>query len=219
MSAASNRHRCAVLGVVLCVAGAADVAWAQSRSGCREAERPSVGFAVGRSAPYVELARGVVDAEAGQSVLVYGGPQFGVRMDLTPAGPLRLRVEGAWARWDVRRKTYDPSDGYREIENTSVGHLSARQLVGLVGLRGGRGPLCWNLLGGGGVYRLEIRDAVLTRPGGSLVAGIEFPTGALGVVQADIQLQMIDTNGLHPVSMSTVLAASVTVGWSIRLGD
>jgi hypothetical protein len=35
-------------------------------------------------------------------------------------------------------------------------------------------------------------------------------------VQADIQLQVIDTNGLHPVSMSTVLAASVTVGWSVR---
>src|SRR5687767_1072659 len=103
MSAASNRRRCAVLGVVLCVAGAADVAWAQSRSACRGAERPSVGFAVGRSSPYVELARGVVEAEAGQSVLVYGGPQFGVRMDLTPAGPFRLRVEGAWTRWDVRR--------------------------------------------------------------------------------------------------------------------
>jgi hypothetical protein len=142
-----------VLGVVVCVAGVADVAWAQSRWVCRGAERPSVGFAVGRSSPYVELVRGVAGEEAGQSVLVYGGPQFGVRMDLAPAGPLRLRVEGASARWDVRRRTYDPSDGYREVENTSVGHLSARQLVGLVGLRGGRGPLCWSLLGGGGVYR------------------------------------------------------------------
>lgn len=203
----------ALLLVLTVMAGAGQ---AQGRSGCQASQRPSVGVAYGRSSPYLELAQGVVETAMGGSVLVYGGSQFTARGDLSIAGPWRLRVEGSTARWDVVRITYDPNAGYQEIARTSVGHIAARQIVAAVGLRGGRAPACGHVLVGGGLYSLDYRGAAIRRPGFSITAGIEVPTGTRGAVQVDMQLHLITTRNGYPISGSAVLATGLSAGWAYR---
>ena len=205
-----------VLVALMSVLAAAGAAAAQPISSCQDPVPPSVGFALGRSSPYLDLARGAVDAEPAESVLVYGGPQFTGRADASPGGLFRVRVEASTARWAVQRKVYDPNAGYQEVANISEGHIAARSIVAAAGLRVGRAPVCAHVLVGGGVHMLDYRGAGLTAPGFSIVAGMEFPTGSRGVVQIDVQLQMIHTNSRYPIAGSTVPAASLTAGWAFR---
>ena len=205
-----------VLVAVISLLAAAGAAAAQSISSCQDAVPPSIGFAVGRSSPYLDLAPGAVAAEPAQSVLVYGGTQFAGRFDVSPAGMWRVRLEASTARWAVQRKIYDPNAGYQEVANISEGHIAARSISATAGLRLGRAPVCAHILVGGGVHILDYRGAGLTTPGFSLVAGMEFPTGSRGVVQIDVQLQMIQTNGRYPIASSAVPAASLTAGWAFR---
>jgi hypothetical protein len=189
---------------------------AQGRAGCQEPERPSLGIAFGRSSPYLELARGVVDEGMGGSVRVTGGSQVTARGEVSIAGPLRFRVEGATTAWPVALRTYRPVPPYDVIADTPAGHITVRQITAAVGVQGGRAVACGHVFAGGGMYWLNYRGAALRRPGVSLSAGIEVPTGSRGAVQADVQLQAINTGGAHPVSMSTVLAASLSIGWAFR---
>ena len=186
---------------------------AQAQTGCGAPVAPTIGVAVGRSSPYVDLAQGVVTFSPPGSVIVNGGAQFAGRADLSLAGPLRLRIEGATARWDVRHKTYDP-DGLTETTDTSVGHMSARHLVALVGLRTGRAPACAHVSAGGGLHAIGFQNESVRRPGATLSAGIELPTGAHGAFQADVVLHLIATRSQYPIASSTVPALNLLVGWA-----
>jgi len=204
-----------LFGLLLVDVGAG-VGFAQSRAGCQEPERPSAGVAVGRSSPYVELAREVLPVEQPTSVFVRSGWQITGRGDVTIGGPFRLRIEGSTARWDVVRETYSPELNYQLVDSRSIGHISVRQIGAAIGLRGGRRPVCGHVLVGGGLYSLTFRDDTLRRPGISFAAGIEVPTGARGVVQVDLQLHIIDTKNQRPVSGSAALAAGLVAGWAYR---
>lgn len=181
---------------------------------CQDPVPPSVGFAIGKSSPYLDLAAGAVDGEG--SVLVYGGPQFTGRADVSPGGLFRLRVEASAARWAVQRKIYDPNAGYQLVGDISEGRLAARSVVGTAGIRLGRAPVCAHVLAGGGVFALDYRGAGFTAPGFTIVAGMEFPTGSRGVVQLDVQMNLIHSNGRDPIASSRIPAASITAGWALR---
>jgi hypothetical protein len=140
--------------------------------------------------------------------------QFAARADLPIAGPWRTRVEAAAANWPVVRQTYD--DGFEPIARDRVGLVSVRQLVGMIGRQGGRPPACGYVLTGGGLYSLGFRGATVRRPGVALTAGMEFPTGERGAIQADLQLHLINRDGRYPISFSGALAAGLMVGWSLR---
>jgi hypothetical protein len=195
---------------------AAGVSYAQGRDDCRSAQPPSIGVVVGRSSPYFDLAREVVEDLRPGTILVRGGYAIGARGDLSIAGPLRLRVEGSAARWDVERSRYDPAQNFQLIESTSVGHVAARQIGAALGLRGGRSPVCGYVLVGGGLYSVAFRDVTLRRPGVAITAGIEIPTGEHGKVQVDVQVHIIDTKSRPPVSGSAALAAALVAGWAYR---
>src|SRR5262245_47222060 len=103
---------------LLLLAFTAGPAAAQVPSSCQDAVPPSVGVAVGKSSPYFDLARGVVEAGPG-SVLVESGAELTGRADVSPAGIFRLRVDASTERWAVRRKVYDPAAGYQEVADMS----------------------------------------------------------------------------------------------------
>jgi hypothetical protein len=201
----------AVLAPVLVATVDARVAAAQ---GCTSPERLTLAAVAGRSSPYFDLDRDAIAPRPG-SVSVRDGFQVGGRGDISIAGPLRARVEAWTARWDVERRTFSPIDG--QIETiTSEGHVTASHFGASAGLRGGRAPLCWQVLVGGGLYALSFRDKTSYRPGVALTAGVDFPTGARGRVQIDVQLHLIDTKSRSPVASTTALAAALVAGWGIR---
>jgi hypothetical protein len=200
------------LATMLVLVMTSAVAHAQSRD-CSIAPR-GVGVSVGRSSPYLELSQGAVEAVSTGSILVGNGFQFAGRGDLPIAGPWRARVEAGAASWPAVRQIY--GEGFEPIARHQVGDVGVRQLVGLIGRQGGRSPACGYVLAGGGLYSLEFRGATVRRPGVALTAGMEFPTGERGAIQADVQLHLIDTEGRYPIAGSAVPAASLTVGWSLR---
>ncbi len=191
------------------------LAEAQRRADCASPQPPSIGIAFGRSSPYIELARGAVDLSGPGSVAVQGGAQFAGRADLPLSGPLRLRIEAARARWDIRQRTYSPDD-LTVTADESVDHMSARHLVALAGLRLGRAPACAHVSAGGGLYALGFRGESVWRPGAVLSAGIELPTGGHGAIQVDAVLHLIGTRVAHPIASSAVPALNLLVGWAYR---
>jgi hypothetical protein len=176
---------------------------------------PTIGAAFGRSSPSVDLKPGVVDVPRSTSILVEGGSLFTARAELPVAGPLRLRIEGGTARWDVRQVTYDPA-GRSVMTDRSAGQLSVHHLAALVGVRTGRAPACAQLSAGGGFYALGFGGASVRRPGASLAAGIEIPTGQHGAIQAEAALDLIATGGPSFIASSAVPALNVVVGWAYR---
>jgi hypothetical protein len=205
-------HPSLFLATVLILAVTVDVAHAQSRE-CSIAPR-GIGLSVGRVSPYLELSRGAVDPVPAGSILVRNGFQVAGRGDLPIAGPWRARVEAAFADWPVVRQIY--GDGVEPIARDTVGRVGVRQLVGMIGRQGGRSPVCGYVLAGGGFYSLAFRRATVRRPGVALTAGVEFPTGERGAVQVDVQLHLISTQGRYPIAFSTVPAAGLLAGWSLR---
>jgi hypothetical protein len=204
-----------LIGLLLSV-GFPDAGLAQGRPGCATWSPPTLGAAFGRSSPYLEgLVRGAVGLPASGSVLVEGGFLFVGRADVPVAGPLRLRIEGGTARWDVRHVTYDP-DGGSVTSDRSAGQLSVHHVDALASLRTGRAPVCAQLSVGGGLYRLAFGGASVWRPGTSLAAGIEIPTGERGAIQAEAVLHLIATGGASFIASSTVPALNVVVGWAYR---
>lgn len=201
--------------VALLSLGAAGAAGAQSSSDCRSPQPRSVGVAIGRSSPYAELASGFLLAEGG-SVSVRSGLQVAGRVDIPIAGPLRVRVEGASSRWDMRRTVYDADAGYRVVDERSIGSMSERHLVALAGVRTGRAPFCAHVSAGGGFYALGFRDASHRRAGGAIAAGMEIPTGSRGAVQLDVTLHLIGTRDADPIASTVVPAAALTIGWAYR---
>ena len=193
----------------------AGVSHAQSRSGCQVAAPPAIGIAFGRSSPYLEMAQDVVNTERSGSILVYGGPQVSGRGEFSIAGPWRVRIEGSTARWDVVQKTYSPVNG-QELSSASVGHIEARRIGAAIGLRGGRDPLCAHVLAGYGLYSLSFRDITTRQPGVVITAGMEIPTGSRGAVQLDVDLHLINNRNSPLSNSSTVLAASLSIGWAFR---
>lgn len=201
---------------MLCAIETADTAHAQGAGDCRLPQPPSVGIAVGKSSPYLELPADVVEDDGG-SGSVHAGTHVAGRADLPLVGPLRLRIEGATARWDVRRTRYDPGAGYRVTDDRSIGSMSARHLVALIGIRTGWPPVCARVSAGGGLYTIAYRNAALHRPGVSLSAGIEAPAGPHGVIQADAVLHVIRTGDGYPItSFADVPTLSLLVGWAYR---
>lgn len=73
----------------VCSAGLAE---AQGRAGCASPQPPSIGIAFGRSSPYLELARGVIDVSGPGSVAVQGGAQFAGRAGVR-ASPVSVSVD------------------------------------------------------------------------------------------------------------------------------
>ncbi|MGE3889930.1 MAG: hypothetical protein AB7H81_26210 [Vicinamibacterales bacterium] len=193
----------------------AGLAEAQGRAGCASPQPPSIGIAFGRSSPHLELARGAVELHGHGTVAVRGGAQLAGRADLSLSGPLRLRIETARARWDIRQRTYSPDD-FTVTADESVDHMSARHLVALAGLRLGRPPACAHVSAGGGVHALGFRGESVWRPGASLAAGIELPTGGHGVIQVDAMLHLIGTRDAHPIASSAVPSLNLLVGWAYR---
>ena len=197
--------------VLLASLSAAGVGHAQSRADCSEATPPAFGVSVGRSSPYFDLSQGAVEGGQGGSVSVRGGPQLSARADLPVAGPWRARIEGAAARWRVTRETYD---GFQMTAKETLGHVEARQVAAMIGLQGGRSPVCGYVLAGGGIYSLDYKGAGIRTPGVALATGIEVPTGDRSAVQVDVRLDLIDSRARYPIASSTVLGASLSVGWS-----
>jgi hypothetical protein len=189
----------------------AGVGQARSLADCSEAPPPGFGVSVGRSSPYFDLSQGVVQGDGRGSVSVRGGPQLSARADLPVAGAWRARIEGAGANWSVTRQTYD---GAQLTTNDTVGHVEERHLAGMIGRQGGRSPVCGYVLAGGGIYSLEYKGARVRRPGVALAFGIEVPTGDHGAIQADVRLDLIDSRARYPIASTTVLGASLSVGWS-----
>ena len=189
----------------------AGVAHAQYRANCSEAAPPGFGVSVGRSSPYFYLSQGVVEGDEGGSVSVRGGPQLSARADLPVAGAWRARIEGGAAKWRVTRQTYD---GFQLTSNDTLGHVEERQVVGMIGRQGGRSPVCGYVLAGGGIYSFDYKGARLRRPGVALAVGLEVPTGDRGAIQADVRLDIIDSRARYPIASTTVLGASLSVGWS-----
>jgi hypothetical protein len=200
------------LALTLALAGTAH---AQGRSGCQVAAPPAIGIAFGRSSPYLEPSRDLVGGERSGSILVYSGPLISGRGDFSIAGPWRVRIEGSTARWDVVDKAYSPIDG-QVLSSTSVGHIDARRIGAAIGLRGGRDPLCAHVLAGWGLYSLTFRDITTRRPGVAITAGMEIPTGSRGAVQLDVDLHLINNRNSPLSNSSTVLAASLSIGWAFR---
>jgi hypothetical protein len=192
------------------------VAAAQSRRSCRVPERPSIGVAVGKSSPYLELPRDAVPGDGPRSLSVGGGPVFGARADLSIAGPFRVRVEGSTGRWEVIGRTYDAERGFQLASEESLGSMSVRQVGAAIGLRTGRPPSCAYLLAGGGLHRIGFRGVTLRRPGMWLIAGMEAPLGPYGLLQLEAQLHIIDTADRPPAFTPTALAARLTAGWAYR---
>ena len=212
----SLRFRGSLLfGFVLAVPAVAGVAYAQ-RAGCSEPDRPSLGVTVGRSSPYFYLDREAVVQGPSGSISVRSGWQVSGRSDVSIAGPWKVRVEGSSANWKVEVRTYDPARNFELVATTPAGDVTARQIGAAIGLRGGRWPVCWNVLAGGGLYSLTFRDQTIRQPGFAITAGIEIPTGERGKVQVDVQLHLIDTDSRPPVSSTTALAASLVGGWAYR---
>ena len=200
-----------LIALVLATTVGTGVASAQGME-CSSPDRPLVGFAIGRSSPYFEVSPETIDLAAGGSVLVRGGWQVGGRADLSIGGPWRVRVEGSQAWWEVERRTYDANTG-QVLSETSEGHISVRQIGAQIGLRGGRAPVCWYVLAGGGLYSLSFRDDSSRQPGVAITPGMDFPTGARGRLQVEVQLHIINT---RPVYGSAALAAALVAGWSFR---
>lgn len=207
------RVHCSIsLATMLVLTVSTTVAHAQSRD-CSIAPR-GIGVSMGRSSPYLDLSQGAVDAVPTGSILVRNSFQFAGRGDLPIGGPWRARVEAAAANWPVVRQIY--GEGFEPVARDHVGHVGVRQLVGMVGRQGGRSPVCGYVLAGGGLYSLGFRSATVRRPGVALTAGMEFPTGERGAIQADLQLHLVNTEGRYPIAGSTVPAAAIMVGWSLR---
>ena len=197
--------------VVLASIIGAGVGHAQSRADCSEAPPPGFGVSVGRSSPYFYLSQGAVEGDQRGSVSVRSGPQLSARADLPVAGAWRARIEGAGANWRVTRQTYD---GPQLTANDTVGNVEERHIAGMIGRQGGRSPVCGYVLVGGGFYSLDYKGAQLRRPGVALAFGLEVPTGDHGAIQADVRLDLIDSRARSPIASTTVMGASLSVGWS-----
>lgn len=196
------------------VIGTAD---AQGRADCQAPQPPSIGVAVGRSLPYLELPSDAVGADPAASLHVRGATQVAGRAAFPINGPLRVRFEGAMANWDVRRTLYDPNAGYQVTDGSSIGFMSTRHLVALVGIRTGRPGACAHVSAGGGVYSIGFRSATLRRAGFALAAGIEIPAGRHGAIQADATLHAIRIGDGYPITINTdALTMSFLVGWAYR---
>ena len=188
-------------------------AFAQVNS-CTGPERLFVGAVAGRSSPEFDLTADAIPPTPG-SVSVRSGFQFGGRGDVTIAGPLRARVEGWTANWDVERRIYSPLNG-QVVSLTPEGHIDAHHLGASIGVRGGRSPVCWQVLAGGGLYSLRYRDVTSRRPGFVLTAGMDFPTGERGRVQLEAQVHIIDSQMHSPVHGTKALSLALVAGWGIR---
>ena len=205
-------HPSVLLATALTFIMATAVAHAQSRD-CSIAPR-GIGVSIGRVSPYLDLSQGAVDTVPRGSILVRNGFQLAGRGDLPIAGPWRARVEAAAANWPVVRQIY--GDDFQLTATETAGHVGVRQIAAMIGRQAGRSPVCGYVLAGGGFYSLDFRGAAVRRPGVALTAGIEFPTGERGAVQADLQLHLVNTEGRYPIAPSEVPVAGITVGWSLR---
>jgi hypothetical protein len=177
--------------------------------GCGSPDRPLLGFSIGRSSPYFDVHPETINP-AGASVMVGSGFQVGGRGEFSIGGPFRIRAEGSRAWWEVERRTYNPDT------STPEGHAGVWQVGAQIGLRGGRAPVCWYVLAGGGLYSISYRDDTSHQPGVAITPGMDFPTGDRGRLQLEAQLHIINAESRPPVQSSAVLALSLVVGWVYR---
>jgi hypothetical protein len=180
---------------------------------CRSQPAPSIGVAAGVSAAYLEPASTIARAEPHSSVSVGGGAHLVGRAELPLTGPLRLRLEAARSHWDVSRTVYDPAAGYAVIDERSIGSMSARHLVALIGIPARR---CTYVAAGGGVYSIGFRDASFRSPGFAVATGAELATGARGAIQIDGAVHLIGSRNGQAITSSDVFNVNIRVGWAYR---
>jgi hypothetical protein len=191
-------------------------AQAQGRTECGTPQPPTVGLSFGRSDPYLELQADAYPADDAGTVSVRRAGELAGRLDLPLAGAFRVRVEGARASWDVRRRLYDASAGFRLVSDESIDHISARHATALVGVRTGHAPACAFVGAGVGFYTIGFRDVSLRSPGFAGTVGMEIPAGPHGVVQVDATIHLIQTGNREPIGMSTVPVLSLLAGYAYR---
>ena len=197
---------------VLLTIGCVGAASAQGRSGCQSSPAPSFGLSAGRSSTYIEPVSESFGVEPG-SVNVRGGPQLAGRAELPVAGRLRLRLEAARSKWDVRRTVYDAA-AKAVTSDRSIGSMSQRHLVAMLGVNV---QPCAYVAVGGGVYAIGFRDQFFRSLGPAVAAGMEFPTGARGAIQLDAAVHMIGgSNGKTIATNSTLPTIGLNVGWAYR---
>jgi len=212
----ASMHVCRIwIGAVLFATAAADAASAQRRSACAESRPPGVGIALGRSSPYLELDSASVEPGPPGSLSVRTGLQLAGRVEVPIAGPVRVRLEAATSRWNVQRRRYDPDDGFRLIEDVSIGRIATHHLVALAGVGLGRAPACAHVSAGGGLYAFAFRGTSVRRPGFALAAGVEIPVGERGAIQLDGTLHLI-ARDVAPIASFAPLALSLLAGWVYR---
>jgi hypothetical protein len=175
-----------------------------------------VGLSFGRSDPYLELQADAFRADDGGTISVRRGGELAGRLDLPLAGAFRVRLEGAGASWDVRRRLYDNSAGFQLVSDESIDHLSARHATALVGVRTGRAPVCAFVGAGAGFYTIGFRGAPVRSPGFAGTAGMEIPAGPHGVIQLDATLHIFQTGTRKPIAMSAVPVLSLLAGYAYR---
>jgi hypothetical protein len=197
--------------------GCVGAANAQGRFNCRSPLAPSIGMSAGRSSPYLEPASAMVPREPNSYVSVSSGAQLAGHADVPMPGPLRLRLEAARSRWDVRRTVYDPAAGYAITSDRSIGSMSERHLVALIGMNTTWLGPCAYVAAGGGFYSIGFRDTTLRSPGVALATGLEIPTGAGGAVQLGAALHVINSGNWRPITTnSQVLSFDFLAGWAYR---
>lgn len=204
--------------LVLFAIGAVDAAHAQGRADCRAPLAPSISVLAGRSAPHLEPAFEIVREEPGSSVNVRSGPQLTGRTDLPVAGDLRFRLEGGRSQWDVRRTAYDAAAGDTVASHRSIGVMSERHLVALIGINTRGLAPCGYFLAGGGLYSLGFRGTSFRGVGPAFATGMEFPAGARGAIQVDATIHLIPRGReARTISSSSPIPTfSFLVGWAHR---
>ena len=190
--------RTVILAVALSAAALIDRADAQTTpEKCSARKPPTVGAVVGLSSPYFEMESGLY---AGR------GPEVAGRFEVPLVGPLRARIEGATAWWDVKQTT-----------DLKVGTMSARHLVGLLSVSLGRGRACGRVSVGGGLYAASFNGITLRRPGWAIGFGLDAPVKPRHFVQIDATFHLIRIGPDAPLAAMTASPnLSLLFGWAYQ---
>ena len=204
------------VGFALLLIGGVTTASAQGFD-CWSRKPPAIALSGGISSAYLEPAVALDREEPNSSVTVGSGPHVAARAEMPVAGPIRFHLEAARSQWDVRRKVYDPAAGHALTSDGSIGSISDRSLMGMIGIRFPWKGICTNVAVGGGLHSTSFRDSTYYSPSYGFQAGLEFPAGARGVLQLGIDLHVINSRNWKTIATSSeVLTMKAGIGWAYR---
>jgi hypothetical protein len=179
-----------------------------SHADCWSPQPRSAGVAVGLPSPSLELS----SAEGH----VGGGPIVAGRVDLPMAGPLRVRLEASTAWWNTNVTPFTTVDGQRVTGETASGWMTESHLSAFGGFTMGQPGFCGHLFFGPGLYAISGAGLSLVRPGFGLMAGMDIPISAYGVVQVDGGLHAMTGTRTAWISSTSILAPTLLIGWAYR---